>query len=172
MIVSQVPQGSFVNGVSAHKTRSSFCMVRQLLTGDLLMSTPTCHLSKSVPVRKAWLLSWLWEAWRCTLSVCVVNDACCGGDECARQRRSCCGGDAYRGSFASAVAVQAKRMADAIAVGSLAMHVAGGRSDVLDDACCGGDECARQRMSRVSFASAATVLFCCGDGICGICRRQ
>ena len=41
--------------------------------------------------------------------------------------RSCCGGDAYRGSFASAVAVQAKRVADAMAVGSLVMHVADAR---------------------------------------------
>ena len=49
------------------------------------------------------------------VGICVHGDAC----------RSCCGGNAYQGSLcASSVAVQAKRVADTMAVGSLAMRCA------------------------------------------------
>ena len=59
---------------------------------------------------------------------------------------SCCGGTHIEDHCSSAVAAHARCVADAMAVESLAMQVAG-HSVVIDDRCRGGDECAWRRMA-------------------------
>ena len=90
------------------------------------------------------------------------GDACRGGVTVCTYVARAVVANTYQGSFASAVAVQTKRVADVVIVGSLAMYVSG------DARGCDIDENAVVVMSahiEGHFASAAAVDFCCGGGI-------